>query len=218
MIMPMTMNRTELLHSRKRPIEAISKSPIRSLPLKKRIKEALTEVVNPADFVTNAFESRGISVDELVSQAEKRFRAPSQTMIEAHTQELLQAVRDNNLDKLKQFHESGVVLESSNKFGESLLHLACRRGRSSIVRFLVQVVQVNLDVRDDYRRTPLHDACWTSEPNFDILKLLITEAPEHLLLQDVRGFPPFDYVRREHWSRWMEFLREHQELLQPKKN
>merc|ERR1712183_78962 len=54
----------------------------------------------------------------------------------------------------------------ANRFGESLLHLACRRGRTDMVRFLV--VEMGspprdvLETMDDCHKTPLHDACWTA--------------------------------------------------------
>jgi len=53
-------------------------------------------------------------------------------------------------------------------------------------------------VRDgDCGRTALHDACWTSEPNEELVEFLIQKCPELLLLMSDQ---PFEYVRREHWS------------------
>jgi hypothetical protein len=62
----------------------------------------------------------------------------------------------------------------------------------------LETVKVDIHIRYNYHRTPLHDVCWTTEPNYDLVDMLIRIAPEHLLLEDVRRFTPFDYVRPEH--------------------
>mmetsp|Transcript_12949 Transcript_12949/g.37561 ORF Transcript_12949/g.37561 Transcript_12949/m.37561 type:complete len:113 (+) Transcript_12949:1-339(+) len=63
----------------------------------------------------------------------------------------------------------------------------------------------------------MHDACWTPSPNFELLQLLLEEAPHQLVMKDVRGYTPFDYVRKSDWEIWMEFLEERRDMLQPKK-
>ena len=100
-------------------------------------------------------------------------------------------------------------MNACNTFGESLLHMACRRGDVSIVRLLVNEFKVRVEVRDDYGRTPLHDACWTTTPNFEVMDVLMGAVEARLLLaEDVRGHTPFDYARREHWDKWIRFLEE----------
>ncbi len=123
-------------------------------------------------------------------------------------------VRDNDLEKLKELYASGVILESCNRFGESLLHIACRRGHTRMVKFLVEEVKVSVHIADDMNRLPLHDACWASKPNFEIVKLLLREAPEHALCADKRGHVPFDYTRQPYWTEWVSFLFEHGSLFQ----
>lgn len=92
--------------------------------------------------------------------------------------------------------------------------MACRRGDVEVVRVLVKEFQVRVDVRDDYGRTPLHDACWTTTPNFEVMDILIDAVdPMLLLAEDVRGHTPFDYARREHWELWLRFLKERKERL-----
>jgi ankyrin repeat protein len=124
------------------------------------------------------------------------------------------AVRDNDLEKLKELYASGVTLESCNRFGESLLHIACRRGNTRMVKFLVEEVKVSVHIADDMNRIPLHDACWASVPNFEIVELLLREAPEHALCPDKRGHTPFDYTRQPAWKEWVRFLSEHGSLFQ----
>lgn len=105
-----------------------------------------------------------------------------------------------------------------NRFGESLMHLACRRGRTEMVRFLVEELPGGspsqmLTIKDDCHKTPLHDACWTPSPNFELVDLILHHAPEQLLMQDIRGNTPFDYVRKEDYALWLRFLWERRSIL-----
>jgi len=93
------------------------------------------------------------------------------------------------------------------------MHMACRRGYIDVVRFLVLEANVSLFVRDDYGRTPMHDACWSTTPNYELMEFLIEMAPDLLLMSDVRGHTPFSYVRKEHWKSWLPFLKQRQDQL-----
>ena len=137
-------------------------------------------------------------------------------MLEAYQPEVLNCVRRNELVELQKLHKAGLLMNCCNKFGESLLHLACRRGYTSIVRYLVEEVKVNVHIRDDYLRTPLHDACWTVQPEYELVDVLLKAAPAHMVLEDARGFTPFDYVRREHHGKWLRFLWERKDSLHPR--
>ena len=126
-------------------------------------------------------------------------------------------VRNNDLAGLKMAHQSGSKLQTSNKFGESLLHIACRRGYDHIVRYLIEKADVNVWVRDDFGRTPCHDACWTAKPNLELMDLLVTKCPEMLLMSDKRGSTPLDYVRRDNWDIWRKFLEDRWDVVIPRK-
>jgi ankyrin repeat protein len=126
--------------------------------------------------------------------------------IDAYDLEVLQAVRESNLDKLKQFHQEGRPLKCSNRFGESLLHLACRKALIHVVEFLVHHAQVPLCVKDDMGRTPLADAFWTIDVNTQLVDLLVSHCPDLLWIADRRGHTPLAYARKEHWSHWNDYL------------
>ena len=64
----------------------------------------------------------------------------------------------------------------------------------------------SVQITDDFGRTPLHDACWTSSPNFDVVWLLLEEDPWLLCAMDCRGSAPLGYVRKAHWALWIGFL------------
>ncbi|KAL7492955.1 hypothetical protein ACHAWT_002091 [Skeletonema menzelii] len=133
---------------------------------------------------------------------------------EAYNNEKVYAVQGNDVETLRAFHQAGEIMQTSNRFGESLLHTSCRRGFTDIVRFFINEAGVSPRVRDDMGRTPMHDACWSSSPpNHEIMRILITSAPEMLLSKDKRGHSPFDYARREYWPQWVQFLNEHRQLI-----
>merc|ERR1711935_1185906 len=186
-------------------------------PAKRRMI-AKNIVIKPSDYVRSAFKANGYDVDTVKSAAVKNFSEPTEEMLSSYDSELLATVRKNNMEKLREIHSEKKLVNSSNKFGESLLHLSCRRSFTEMARFLIHDVKVDLNIRDDYFRTPFHDACWTPDPNFELVELLIKEVPEHLLLEDVRGFTPFDYVRNDHWKLWLRFLWERRDQLRPKED
>lgn len=121
-------------------------------------------------------------------------------------------------DKAEHEQNQQQPFRCSNRFGESLMHLACRRGRTEMVRFLVEELPGStpsqmLSIQDDCHKTPLHDACWTPSPNFELVELILEHAPEQVMMQDVRGNTPFDYVRKEDYALWLRFLWERRSLL-----
>lgn len=171
---------------------------------------------NPAEYVVSAFTENGFDVKEVSTIMADSYLKPTKEMVDAFTTDTIKPVRDENLAKLKELHEAGVVLECCNRFGESLIHMACRRGCTDIVRFLVNEANVSLKIRDDYGRTPLHDACWTSVPKFDLVEFVIQECPELLCTEDIRGHAPLNYVRKEHWGKWIDFLEQRKHMFRPK--
>jgi hypothetical protein len=64
--------------------------------------------------------------------------------------------------------------------------------------------------------TPLHDACWTSQPCFELIELLITHMSDLLYVSDARGYYPLDYVRKENWDAWIDFLDAHKDYVVPR--
>lgn len=90
--------------------------------------------------------------------------------------------------------------------------MACRRGYDPIVQYLVNQADVSIRITDDCGRTPLHDALWHKECQYNIVDLLVRTDPLLMLTCDKRGHTPFAYSRREHWANWRQFLwdrREH---------
>ena len=142
------------------------------------------------------------------------FQKPSEDDITAYDLETVKAIRSNNLEQLQQLWSSGKSMDACNQFGESVLHMACRRGYGDIVDFLLREVKVRTDRCDDFGRNPFHDALWTSTPNFEVMDLLIDYAdPALLLSEDVRGNTPFAYARSDHAEQWITFLEKRRDVL-----
>lgn len=193
------------------------KSSTMMIPHKKQLvlpeDEDKPQELSPVEFLRSLLHGPNSADSYKVNSLDRIFfTKPSEEEMEAYDLEVVSAIRSKDVARLRKLHDEGRSFNACNRFGESLLHMACRRGDLGVVTFLVEEVGVRLDVRDDYGRTALHDACWTATPNCDVMDVLIQVFPsETLLAEDVRGHTPFDYARKEHWEEWIDFLRERKE-------
>jgi ankyrin repeat protein len=133
--------------------------------------------------------------------------------VKGYSLDLMEAVRKNDLDYIKKLHQTGRNLQCANRFGESILHAICRHGRTEMLQFLTTECGVYLQVACDGGRSPLHDACWTAQPNFECIAHVLSILPQLLLVSDKRGFTPLDYAPRDCHEDWETFLRTHTHLL-----
>eukprot|EP00578_Thalassiosira_sp_NH16_P019859 CAMPEP_0181099148 /NCGR_PEP_ID=MMETSP1071-20121207/12505_1 /TAXON_ID=35127 /ORGANISM="Thalassiosira sp., Strain NH16" /LENGTH=294 /DNA_ID=CAMNT_0023181791 /DNA_START=276 /DNA_END=1157 /DNA_ORIENTATION=+ len=161
------------------------------------------EDICPYVFIQN------VLIDENDSREEKmrplhadEFLRPTEEQIAAYGCDALAAVRTSDISALREMHASGRTLRCCNRFGESLLHVACRRSNADVVSYLLNEADVSPRIKDDYGRTPLHDACWRGNPEYEIVELLLSAEPRLAFVQDVRGHKPFQYARKEHWGAW----------------
>lgn len=185
---------------------------ISELPDRIRYQNADAEI-KPIDVVKQALASRGLpSETKPTSEMYDDFFVKSTV---DHCQEAVDAIRSSNVEKLRELASGGTNFQCANRFGESLIHLACRRSHRSVIGFLINEGGVSLRVRDDYDRNPLHDACWRPEQDLELLELLIEKEPQLLMLSDKRGHTPLDYARRSHWEVLIPFLLERTSAFQP---
>jgi hypothetical protein len=136
--------------------------------------------------------------------------------LSSFTNDVMTIVRDNNVDALKVMYENAgedFTLQCCNRFGESVIHTACRRGFTEMVKFLIHDAKISIRCRDDCGRTPFHDAFWNPHPQFEIVSMLLEQDPLLLFLTDKRGNTPFEYARRDHWDTWRRFLYEKRNLI-----
>jgi len=142
--------------------------------------------------------------------------------------ELLKALRSSNVDQLRSLilfqddeknnnsRSTSLLLlqdvKTCNQFGENLLHLACRMGISrEVVIFLSDDCQVPLNVRDKFGRTPLHNSCMSTVPNFHNIEFVILKAPRMLLFEDDNGKIPFELIPTQCFEWWTQFLLSYEE-------
>ena len=188
------------------PITKISKTSIdKVLPRNKVPKD-----VSPSDYLIQEIRQR-IHGDIIMHRATEIvgfFREPTEEDFTSYNNTAVSAIRSRNIEKLRELYKNGTSLQSCNRFGESLVHMACRRGFTDVVEFLITEASISVNIRDDFGRTPLHDACWTSQPNLALVDTLIRKEPRLLLMSDKRGYTPFQYARKEHWDIWRRFLSE----------
>jgi hypothetical protein len=128
---------------------------------------------------------------------------------------ILNAARENNIGLIRELHASGRSMDCCNRFGESLLHLACRRGFTEIGEFLIAEAKLNVRISDDCGRNPFHDICWNPHVQIRLAELVLERDPTLLLIGDKRGHTPFDYARHQDWKLWRTFLLERANLLTP---
>ena len=164
------------------------------------------DVTKPIDIVKRALLAAGSNCETKPSIDMKEDYFVKVT--EMYDQEVVNAIRSNDVDALKRLHSNGTNLQCGNRFGETLIHLACRRSHRDLISFLINEAGVSLHVRDDFGRTPMHDCCWRAEPDLELFDMLLDKAPELLMLSDKRGHTPLDYSRREHWDILVPFLQE----------
>jgi hypothetical protein len=203
---------------------AVHKTISSPRPHPKKQRHCINEISNvlscitPADYARAAFRANGHgNLEALQSNASSQFEEPTPAMIESHRTDVVAAVRRNDADTIRRMHRDGRLPGNAcNKFGESILHIACHRGHISMVKYMLDDMNIQVQtLRDDYHRTALHDACWTTEPAFEVVDMLLDAAPEHVLLKDARGFTPFDYVRKQDHGKWLRFLWERKHKLRP---
>ena len=176
----------------------------------------VTKTEKPAVILKSIIASASTSFTDLdiASETSSLFSKPTEEQIVSYDAIKTSAVRSGDISTLRSLMEAGQDLSCCNRFGESLLHMACRRGKTDVVRFLLQEANVSPMIRDDYGKTPYHDACWLPSANYELMELLIQKGdPRVLLTNDVRGHTPFDYARKEQWAGWNEFLQSRKDLI-----
>jgi len=189
------------------------------------VDEPLT-IAKPSDYWKSLLEEWNVpildtvGIEQELDKSNVVFVETTADRVEAYQNiELLTAVRRRDLVVLNKIaaekRAAGTTMNACNRFGESLLHLACRKGSFGVVELMVgPSCDCSLLVRDDYGRTVLHDACWTVNPPWDLIKLILKKAPVLWRVSDVRGHLALQYVPKTAWPQWWAFLSKNKDLLQ----
>jgi hypothetical protein len=184
---------------------------------KKRRSDEVSNIlssITPTDYAHAAFKANGCDIQQAQTKADEKFIAVKALMLQQYTNDVVDAVRRNDLQKIKALHATGqLTTNACNQFGESIMHIACHRGHFELVKYMLNEMHLSLQHKDDYNRTPLHDACWTTSPQYELVNFLLEKEPSHLLLRDLRGYAPLDYVRKNDNGKWLRFLWERKHKL-----
>lgn len=168
--------------------------------------------IKPDDFLRDLLE--GIGASSFPSETwHDYFQTMEPEHVENYTTDMVMAIRNDDYDVLRERLRLGQTLQCCNHHGESIVHLACRRGSHDMLRFLMEEAQVSVRIRDDKGRTPLHDACWNTAPNFPLIYALLESSPELLFVQDHRGHTPLSYAPKRVWGEWNAFLQKNRVFL-----
>ena len=151
-------------------------------------------------------KSRGYNITPFKSLDTAYYNKPTPLQLASYDLHLIESAKENKIQSVKEMIDCGLSPNPSNNFGESLVHMLCRRGYTDMLLFLISEFNCAVQIADDYGRTPAHDAAWAPTPNFEIVKMLLDCDPHLLYIADARGSLPLSYVQRKHWGVWIEFL------------
>lgn len=207
---------TEDCHSRNPQPQTIIRPPMLNVIL----PNPKTAGVDPDAYLSQLVEALyGVKLQTKPAlDLEGFFPKITEEQMAAYDLQVVTAARENNLEGLRQIcsTKGPQALDCFNRFGEGLLNLACRRGFKEISAYLLSdEVGLSARIRDDYGRTPLHDACWNPAPLLEICTWLLQKEPALFFITDKRGFTPFQYARKSDWLVWRQFLFDRRHLLEP---
>ncbi|EGB03946.1 hypothetical protein AURANDRAFT_67625 [Aureococcus anophagefferens] len=137
-------------------------------------------------------------VDPPYAPALDLFQKPQPEQVAGYTLAAMDAVRNGT------WTPAVGRADAANKFGVTVLHKACRAQSLASVETLLEAGARLSSC--DAGRVPLHDAVWTTEPNFELVGRLVEEDATQLFRLDTRGFSALDYAPQETWPAWCAFL------------
>jgi hypothetical protein len=197
--------------------ECVGGPPPMTSQFKVKVDPNVTKQQTPLNLLQKIMRDSDISPKfSCALDLEDFFLKMSSKNVQAYDMPKATAIRRCDIAALRAMHLKGEILQCCNRFGESIVHTACRRGSAVCIQFLTQEAGVSLRVRDDYGRTALHDACWTNIPNFELIEMILKSCPDLLFIADKRGVYPLQYIRKDYHEDWCKFLEENKELLSPK--
>jgi len=175
-----------------------------------------TTNLSPQDYLDNLLESRGYYSTQRYETLNTAYsNQPTALQLASYHLHLIDLVRKRDLETLSEIVHCGISLNPCNSYGESLVHTICRLGDAAILKVLVKA-GASMQVSDDFGRTPLHDACWTTQPNFRVIDILLQCDRRLLFLMDARGTTPLAYSRKESWPIWIKYLDARKDFFWPK--
>ncbi|CAM9480585.1 unnamed protein product, partial [Ectocarpus sp. 13 AM-2016] len=178
---------------------------------------SIPEGTHPEDFLHALLRERGYTTEMVAMKETVYHRPPEPDQVAAYDKAILRAVLDEDEAALERMRAAGRRMDACNRFGDSILHMACRRGRATALRFLLRAAgSAGVVSSDDFGRTVMHDACWTSSPRFDVASAVLDADTRLLRTLDSRGSSPLQYVPEDQWPLWCAFFESRKEVYWPK--
>jgi Ankyrin repeats (3 copies) len=171
--------------------------------------------LSPQQYLDSMVGSRGYSVKAYSTLDSAYYSRPTPLQMASYGTYTIQVVKCGHAQNLQSALACGLSTNPCNSYGESLLHQACRRGDANLLSIMIEA-GCDLQVADASGRTLLHDACWAAEPAFAVVEILISKDANLFYMADARGALPLSYVRKEHWSKWLQFLVAQKDAIWPR--
>lgn len=164
--------------------------------------------MSPQVYLDSMLRNRGYSTEKVTTLSTAFRNDSTELQMASYNLYVITVAKSEDLESLKELLRAGLSPNPCNEHGESLVHTVCRRNLPKVLKLFIEC-GATLKVSDDYGRTPLHDACWSNSSAFEIVEIIMREVESsHYLFHmiDARGCTPLDYIRKEHWAEWIEYL------------
>ena len=171
--------------------------------------------LSPQQYLDAMIGSRGYCVTTFATLEFAYHNKPTPLQIASYGVYMIDLVNSGDADGLRSALASGISKNPCNVYGESILHKICRLGDMKLLTVMLDA-GCDVQIADDYGRTPLHDACWAATPAFDVVETLMERDIRLFHMSDCRGALPLSYVRKEHWALWLQFLESKKEVFWPR--
>ena len=180
-------------------------------------KKPATLPISPQAYLDAMIRKRGYLTRRYKTLKTGYYSKPSELQKASYHVHLIGLARMEDEEGFRAVMSSGISPNPCNQHGESLVHTICRKGSHNLLKIMLEC-GTQVQVSDDYGRTPLHDACWASKPAFETVKLLLRKDLRLLHMTDARDAVPLSYVKKEDWKYWIEFLDAHKDEFWPKRD
>lgn len=135
----------------------------------------------------------------------KENKTPTPKIV-AQAAEVYKCIVDDDVVSFVRFLNDGFDVNYHNKFGETVLHYACKQQAIACIHELIER-GVKVGVCCVSGRTPLHVALWYHrEVSLDLVRLLCSSEPTLLLAADYLDCTPLDAVTPTQWPVMCDFL------------
>ena len=173
--------------------------------------------MNPQAYMDAMLRYRGYSTKRHPTLQSGYYNKPSSHQRASYNIHLIGLIRRHDVDNFQELMKAGLSSNPCNQYNESVAHTVCRHGSKPMMDVLLER-GCDFRTADDYGRTPLHDACWTADPAFDVVEEILKFDVRMFHMIDARGHCPLNYVRKEHYGDWIAYLEQNADRFWPKRS